>query len=486
VPTGSSDRDAELVGVIADLRVRLAVSEARNAALESQVAELMSAVTAMSEKIGVLTATVAALTARLGVNSSNSSKPPSSDGLGKPNPKSLRRPSGRRPGGQAGRDGTTLAMSTTPDEVIVHRPSVCDGCGHGLDLDAPVVGIQARQVFDLPPVAVHVVEHRMVEVACPACALVTKAEAPAGVTRQVQYGPGIAALATLLVNRHFVPPARTAEFLSDLAGVSICPATVLSMTATAAERIVTSFRPVAVTMLQGAAVAHCDETGFRIDGKTRWVHSASNDQVAWLEAHDQRGMQAIKDIGIMTGFTGTLVHDAWAMYDALPATGHQLCNAHVLRELQAVTDTHYHDDGVWCWAVQAADAIKAIITNPDTVKANTHLITSALVAARDDPSPPGQLASKHAALRRRLTDRLDDYLRFTTDPHVTATNNPAEQEIRMVKIRQKISGSMRTMTGANQFLAIRSYLSTARRHTIGYLDALTTLYTDNPWLPATP
>jgi hypothetical protein len=113
-------------------------------------------------------------------------------------------------------------------------------------------------------------------------------------------------------------------------------------------------------------------------------------------------------------------------------------------------------------------------------------LTSALTAAEQDPSPPGALTKKHAALRKRLQTRMDDYLRFTTDPAVPPTNNPAEQEIRMVKIRAKVSGTMRTMTGANTFLTIRSYLSTARKNGIGYLNALTSLATDNPWLPTTP
>ena len=194
------------------------------------------------------------------------------------------------------------------------------------------------------------------------------------------------------------------------------------------------------------------------------------------------------EIGILPDFTGTLVHDGWAPYDTYPGVAaHQLCCAHVLRELQAVSDQHAHPDGAWCWAVQTKDALTSIIADPATVTTGQHLIRSALaVAPADDPDPPGKTGKKHAALRRRLTARQDDYLRFTTDPAVPATNNPAEQEIRTVKVKQKVSGCMRTLQGAVTFASIRSYLSTARKHQIPPLQALASLTSDNIWLPATP
>jgi len=468
--------EAALLAVISELRGQLADRDAQLAAALTQIAGLTKAV-------AELTAQVAALSARLGANSSNSSKPPSSDGpAAPPRIRSLRGKTGRAPGGQPGREGKTLAMVAVPDRVVEHRPDACGGCGNPLD-GGEVVGVEARQVFDLPPISIEVTEHRLATVGCQ-CGVRTKAPAPAGVTRQVQYGPGVGAVATLLVNRHYVPPARTAELLTDLVGVSISPATVTSMTATAAARIEAVFRPVVERMIANAQVAHVDETGFRIDGKTRWVHSISTDTVAWIQVHDKRGREAIGAIGMVGRFAGVLVRDAFAAYDKLAVAGHQLCVAHVLRELQSVTDSHRHERGQWCWATQVADGLNAIITDPATFDANQRLINSAVWAANLDPSAEGSLTKKHDALRRRILKRMDDYLRFATTPGVPPTNNAAEREIRMVKVKQKVSGAMRTTTGANQFLAVRSYLSTALKHGVGYLDALGSLATTQPWVPS--
>jgi transposase/uncharacterized coiled-coil protein SlyX len=454
----------------------------REAALLAVIDDLRAQLAAQTAQIEALVAQIAVLTARLGSDSSNSSKPPSSDGLGKRAPKSLRAKTGRRPGGQPGHSGATLQMVADPDSVVVHRPPRCRKCEGDL-AGASAVRVEARQVFDLPAVKIMVTEHQLVTARC-ACGARTKAEAPYAVTRQVQYGRNIAALATLLVNRHYTPPERTAELLTDLTGTSISHASVIAMTMTAAQAIEDVFKPLAARLIAGADVVHADETGFRIDGKTRWVHSASTTQVAWIAAHDKRGRAAMDDIGVIPAFTGILVHDAWASYDTLGlAGGHQLCCAHVMRELQAVTDTHHHTDDGWCWAGQVKDAIAAIIHDPTTLDTNKHLIISALACVDTDPSPPGPLGRKHTALQRRLHHRLGDYLRFATTDAVPATNNPAEQEIRMVKVKTKVAGAMRTFAGANAFLAIRSYLSTARKHGIGYLDALTSLYTSNPWLP---
>jgi hypothetical protein len=196
----------------------------------------------------------------------------------------------------------------------------------------------------------------------------------------------------------------------------------------------------------------------------------------------------MKDIAILPAVTGILVRDGLASYDKLQhVAGFQLCVAHVMRELQAVTDSHQHQVGQWCWAEQAKDAFSALIHDPGTLTTNRHLIISAITCAASDPSPPATLALQHAALRRRLRKRLDtDYLRFATNPGVPPTNNPAEGEIRMVKVKTKVSGAMRTTTGANAFLAVRSYLSTALKNHIGYLDALTTIFTGQPWLPTQP
>lgn len=201
----------------------------------------------------------------------------------------------------------------------------------------------------------------------------------------------------------------------------------------------------------------------------------------------------MNDMAVLPAFTGTAVHDAWAPYDTYKTAGHALCNAHVLRELQAVTDHHASTEGAtaWCWADQVARALLDLNTaitagaprDPHTIDLHTTRIKHALAAATH---PQGPLGRKHQALARRLQHRLPDYLKFTHDPQIPFTNNAAEQEIRMAKIRQKISGTMRTLTGAKQFASLRSYIQTTAKHGIPTLTALTQLTNRNPWLPGYP
>jgi transposase len=461
-----------LLGVVERLTAELGAAQERNEALARQVA--------------ALTAQVADLVARLGQDSSNSHLPPSKDPPGA-RQRSLRKKTGRKPGGQAGHEGRTLQVVDAPDRVVQHRPTACGGCGH--DLGGAAVGTEVRQVFDLPTdLRLEVVEHRLASLRCAGCGKVTKADAPAQAVRQVQYGPRVSSLLVHLVSSHYVSLARAGDLVRDLFGYKTSAGTVATMLTRAAQAVDAHARPRIAGLLARAPVAHADETGFKVAAARYWVHSLSSPAATWIEVHARRGRAAMDQIGILPALTGTLVHDAWAPYDTytnIAAT--QLCCAHVLRELQAVSDQHQHPDGAWCWAVQAADALTRIITDPTTVKVGRHLIRSALAAApAHDPDPPGKTGKKHAALRRRLTYREADYLRFTTDPAVPATNNPAEQEIRMVKTKQKVSGSMRTLHGAQAFASIRSYLSTARKHHIPPLQALTSLTSDDIWLPATP
>jgi transposase len=466
----------------------LAAERAARELAEERVGVLLRQVEALTDQVAELTAQVAELVARLGADSSSSGLPPSKDPPGA-RTRSLRKKTGRKPGGQVGHEGRTLQVSDAPDRVVEHRPGACAGCGDRLDGLSVPTKVEARQVFDLPGrLRLEVTEHRLASVRCPGCREVTRADAPGGVVRQVQYGPNVASLAVHLVSSHYVALERAGDLLGDLFGYQASPATITTMVDQAAARVVADARPVIADLLAAGAVAHADETGFKVAGARFWAHSLSSPAATWIEVHARRGKKAMDDIGILPRFTGTLVHDLWTAYDAYPGVAdHQLCCAHVLRELQAVSDHHDHPDGTWCWAYQVADALTSIIADPATVATGRHLIRSALAAATStDPDPPGKLGKKHAALRRRLKDRLDDYLRFTTDPTVPATNNPAEQEIRMVKIKQKISGSMRTLHGANAFAAIRSYLSTARKHHVAPLQALTSLTSDSIWLPAAP
>ncbi|MFY1697410.1 IS66 family transposase [Solwaraspora sp. WMMA2101] len=437
---------------------------------------------------------IAELEARLKQSSSNSSKPPSSDGLAKPAPKSLRGRSGRRPGRPAGGEGTTLSQVADPDVVVRHVPDICGGCGDGLT-DPAEVTVTRRQVFDIPQPRVVVTEHQIVTVACP-CGHHTTAATPAGATAPAVYGPRIAAIGVYLLHGQFLSIGRTADAIRDLFGLPVAPATITAWVTRTALGVIDTVLPVIRDRVRHAPVAHFDETGMRVDGRLAWLHSASTPTDVFLTVHRRRGTAGMDDAGVLPGYTGVAVHDAWAPYDTYTDAVHALCNAHVLRELVYVVDTATGQ--VADLAGQAIDALRHLNRLTVTARADggepdpadlaeqTHLLRSAVVlGAAATATRTDKLHRKYHALFVRLRDRRADYLRFVTDPAVPFDNNPAERTIRMPKLRIKVSGSMRTMTGAEHFAAIRSYTATATRHGINMLDALTRAAAGSPWIPTT-
>jgi transposase len=438
---------------------------------------------------------IAELEDRLRQTSRNSSVPPSADGSAKPPPRSrsLRKPGGRKPGGQDGHPGQTLAQVARPDREERHEPGSCSGCGAGL-AGRPVTGIERRQVFDLPPVKVKVTEHQLIEREC-GCGHRTRGAAPAGAEAPVQYGPRIAAVIIYLYIGQFLSRQRTAQTLAELSGVPLSPGTVAGITARAAGKL-DGFLERVRGNIAASDVAGFDETGFRVAGRLHWVHCARTGKYTLLMVHPRRGRQAMEAMGILPSFAGVAVHDAWAPYDTYGSPDHQLCCAHALRELQAVTDSA--PEGGWCWAAQAADALTAIqalvseaiaegrdAVDPAALAPLMHRYRSAaLPGARQAAARSGTLMRKHHALARRLPGRQDDYLRFTGDWRIPADNNGSERDIRMTKLKQKVSGCLRTLAGAQQFCATRSYLPTAAKHGLPFFSALVMLTEGQPWMPA--
>jgi transposase len=439
-------------------------------------------------------ARIAELEARLGMTSKNSGKPPSSDGLAKPAPKSLRKKSGRGPGRPPGQPGTTLRQVEVPDHEIRHEPTVCCGCGAGLN-DAPQVGTERRQVFDLPPVRVEVTEHQLIWRAC-ACGTVTKADAPAGVNAPVQYGSRLAGIGVYLFHGQFLSKSRTVAALSDLFGVVVAAATLVGWTTRIAAQVTGKPLVVIRDRIAAARVAHFDETGLRVAGKLHWMHSASTPTDVLLTVHARRGTEGMDAAGVLPVFIGVAVHDAWAPYDTYKKITHALCNAHAVRELVYVVDTA--PAPVAALATQAIEAmveLKDIAEvardtrrepDPDAVHSQQRLLRSAAVLGQNATAARAtRLERKYNALFTRLTTRWDDYQRCIGDPSVPWDNNPAEQTIRMPKLRTKVSGCLRTLTGAQEFAAIRSYTATAARQGQNMLDVLIQAADDKPWIPAT-
>jgi transposase len=430
-----------------------------------------------------LQARVAELERRLGLNSSNSGKPPSSDGLKKPSRVgSLRQPSGRKTGGQKGHPGETLRRSATPDATIDHYPRTCSACGAGLTAVMATDHV-ARQVFDLPePRPLIVTEHRVHRCRCAACGTQTRATFPEGIAAPVQYGQRIGALVLYLLHYQLLPEKRLAELMADLFGVRLVSATVARISQDCARRF-QGFAAAVRARVAAAPVKHLDETGFRIGARTQWLHIAATLRLTFYRVSAKRG-------SLLTAVTGIVVHDHWKPYYTMTGVRHALCNAHHLRELKALVEIEKED---WarrmqcllrraCHARNLAGAqgvrlkpglIALIERSYDAIVAQGlafHVAQPALAKVTRRGRTPRRVGHN---LLLRLSTRKPDVLRFVSDPRVPFTNNLAERDGRMMKLRQKISGGFRSEDGARDFAVIRSLLSTARKQGWDLLHTLT-------------
>ncbi|TDT97850.1 transposase [Streptomyces sp. 846.5] len=459
------------------------------------VVELRSELTAARTELAPARVRIADLEARLGQNSTNSSKPPSSDGLARPAPEVAAWEVRAWPGPSQGAGGATLRQVPVPDETVTHRPGPCTGCGSDLS-DAPVVATERRQVFDLPQeLRLEVTEHRLLTVRCP-CGIKARATAPAQVAAPVQYGPRLAAAGVYVMHGQFLSKDRTARALADLFGPPVAVATATSWIRRCAKTLDTFGRMVAARVA-GASLAFFDETGFRTAGRLHWLHSASTAMFVHLSVHRRRGTQATDAAGILPAFRGVAMHDAWAPYDTYTDATRALCSAHALRELVAVTQcgseqarcAAYRAFDALLALKKAADAAREVDAEPITGRLRTGELKALRTAVRDGVKATAARSSKteckHNALFKRLHSRWDDYLRRVHDPNLPFDNNPAEQTIRTAKLRIKVSGSLRTLLGAQDFAAIRTYLATADRQGQNMLDVLSHAMRGSPWMPAT-
>jgi transposase len=470
---------------------------------EAELAGREAEIAALQEMVAALEAKVALLEERLGRNPRNSSMPPSAEGLTKPpaQNRAERRAQKRRPGKQPGAEGTHLAQVASPDETVVHRPPACSGCGADLAL-ADVVGTEVRQVFDLPKIAAFVTEHQLLKVRC-GCGCETKAEPPKEATAPAAYGPGVRALAVYLSVYQHVPYDRLGQIFNDVMGMSVSTGALAAMVAEAGGGL-GLFSDVVAELLRDAPTVHFDETGARVAGSLHWIHVASNALYTLLFCHTRRGGAALDDAGVIGGMSGIAVHDGFRPYRNYEVL-HQLCNAHHLRELHSV---RCRFDQPWAHdmldlLLEANDAVHAAVARGDdqlspatsySIKLRYHSLLAKGWAANEAPStqtdwqgvPVEKKWYKNSAvnLLKRLERYQDDVLRFTTDFDAPFTNNQAERDIRLIKLQQKISGSWRSLAGADDFCAIRSYVSTMKKHGYGVLEGLQRVFIGDPWLPA--
>lgn len=458
--------------------------------------DLLAMLVELRDRVERLEVENAELRRRLGLNSSNSSKPPSSDGLVRPRPQPGKRgSSGRRRGKQPGAPGSTLELVADPDQVVEHRPGRCanPACGERLD-GCREYGRQRRQVVELPERRPVVTEHRLVAVECAGCGRVTEPPVPDGVSGRVQYGTDVKAAAVYARAAQFLPYGRVAGLMGDLLGVGVSVGFVHQVVAEAARRL-GPFVSHLAALLRTERVLHADETPARLGGGFKYVHVACTPALTLFHV----GGRSAADVdagGVLPGFTGTLVRDGYAAYQHLTDAEHAWCGAHLIRDLRGV---HEQDPAGQEWAeVMAGTLLMAKQLTEQAVAAGRTSLTTdeaghiracyaGAVAYGREQNPPdrdGKLPRAGTLVERFATHR-DMILRFTVDLAVPFTNNQAERDLRPVKLQQKISATWRTLQGLADFATLRSYLSTATKHGMDALDVLKQLFTTGPWLPQT-
>jgi transposase len=474
-----------VVRVLLDLSAKVDQLTADFAVLKAENAALRDRVQTLEEQVAK--------------DSHNSHKPPSSDGLSKPKPKSLRPKSERPTGGQPGHPGHTLHMVKKPDRIVPHRVERCSDCGRSLTGQQPD-RVERRQVHDLPEPKLEVTEHQAEVKTCP-CGCVNRAAFPPEAAAPVQYGPRVKSVAVYLGEYQLLPFDRLAEIMRDLfACESFSEGTLANFKADCSRRL----EPVeaAIRDLAAAApVAGFDETGVRATGSLHWLHTVSTRALTWYYAHKRRGCEAMAAAGILPEYRGCAVHDFWKSYFDYDCN-HALCNSHLLREL------------VFLWEEQtqqwAQDMIDHLLAIKDAVATASAAGLTALPPTDQErflrgyeriveagraqnpvaPPPPGpkrrgrRKQSKARNLLDRFRDHPDEILAFMRDFAVPFDNNQSERDLRMMKLRQKISGTFRSFTALVNFCRIRGYVSTARKNGLDALEALQRAFLGTPFVPA--
>jgi len=452
----------------------------------------------LTQQVNNLTAEVKTLKEKLSKNSKNSSKPPSSDGYSKPAPKSLRKKTGKPSGGQRGHKGQTLRMVDTPDIVETYEITSCSHCLADLS-HAPVVDVERRQIFDLPPIELEVTEHQAHIKQCTSCGKSSKAMYPDTIGKGAQYGTNIQAILTYFNQYQLLPYQRTQEMFQDLFNIHLSQGTIKNVLSRGANAL-TDFTEHLKTSLLQSPVNYFDETGLCVEAKLNWLHVASNEKLTYYFIHKNRGKEAMDEMGILPHYQGYAVHDHWMSYYRYHCQ-HVLCNAHHLRELTFVEEQYEQP-----WALKMKECLLGIksavedaiylgnsaLSQAQIVGFEHYYDGIALEAKQQIPLIEAPKLKKRGRVKRhkshnllnRLIEHKSEVLAFMYNFALPFDNNLAERDIRMTKLKQKISGCFRSEEGGDIFCSIRSYLSTVKKQGINRLDALINLFNGNPFIPS--
>ena len=487
--------------VSAEIRVMIDTLIMQNAMMLNVYEQQSKDINSLQDTISSLQATIKELQRQLGLNSQNSSKPPSTDGFKKPRTKSLRQSSGKKVGGQKAHKGSCQKIPHEPDEVKQHYPDKCLTCPHLSECKSSGSVFQCGQsrfVIDAK-IETIVTEHQAMEVAhCPCSNEKLSATFPSDVKAYTQYGSTISVLATIFNTFGAVSTNRIQTIFKNLLDVTISEATILSMIDKGASLVTDTVKQIKAHIETNSDIAHADETGLNVNSQKYWVHTASTDKYTYLILHKRRGLEGVKANGAIVDYKGVVVHDCWGPYFKLDNIKHSVCCAHILRELNGVIDAE--ESHVW------AKRFKHLLLNMKKSKEQaldsnkTELDESLLklllkeydeildYADIEFPSPKkvegkGRGRTKKGKTRsliERLRKLKDEVCRFVQDFTVPFDNNLAERDLRNIKTKIKVSGCFRTTEGAENYLKIMSYIGTAKKNGINAVKALKAAFDGTP------
>lgn len=411
-------------------------------------------------------------------DSNNSSIPPSQDRFRKT--QSSRKPSSKKVGGQIGHKGSRLKMVELPDKVVLHDIKTCACCGEKLTATGEKT---SRQIVDLPEIKMMVTEHITVSRTCTSCGVENRSKFPEALVQEAQYGDRIKALCVYLQHYQMLPFERCAEFIEDLVGQRISQGSLANFQRSAYTKL-QGYEQQIIQLLLRSEINHADETGVKLYGKNTWMHVLSNQTMTFFGHHLKRGKEAIDFFNIIPRYKGTLIHDRFSSYFSYNFQ-HGLCNAHILRELKYINEAF---DATWSEKMSKL-LIKAHEQKKkkghcskkyyDTILEEYQELINPIIDNYNDKFKK----TDEQRLAFGLKKHKDLFLKFIKHRDVPFDNNLAERDLRMIKVKQKISGTFRSTEHAQYFARIRGYISTVKKNHQNVLHSLATAFQNAPFIP---
>ena len=396
-------------------------------------------------------------------------------------------------GGQKGREGKNLKMVKNPNKIVELKPAVCSCCNQDIS-KSKSIEYTKRQLFDIPPINIEVTEYQAHKIKCPHCNTINKADFPDNVKAQTGYGENLKSFVAYLNAYHMLPYERITQLVQDMFEHKISTGTIFNMLYDTYDNL-ESFEDSSKERLTQEKVLHSDETSVNVKAELKWIHTISNNRLTFYHIHNKRGNDAIKDADILPRYSNILIHDFFSSYNHYDKITHSYCNAHIIRELQAEIDTNNYQ-----WAKDMQNLLKTI--NKEVIKQKekqksslseeklkqfettyTKITKSALSCYTPPPNINKKRGRQKQEKGKNLLDRLikykDSILLFMYNFNVAFTNNQAERDLRMIKVKQKISGTFASFRGGEIFCRIKGYISTLKKNNQNVLDGLRMCYNKN-------